>query len=72
MNYIVINDIYKHYKGNFYKVLYLAKHSEISEILVIYMALYENQEIWARPLSMWNEIVDFNEKKVKRFELIKG
>ena len=72
MNDIVINGIYKHYKGNFYKVLYLAKHTETSEILVIYMALYGNQEIWARPISMWNEIVDFNGKKVKRFELIKG
>lgn len=71
MEEIVINGIYKHYKGNLYKVLGFAKHSESEENLVIYMCLYGDYSIWARPLSMWNEIVEFNGNKVRRFELIK-
>ena len=69
---IVINGVYKHYKGNLYKVLGFAKHSETNEDLVIYMALYGDYCVWSRPKHMWNEIVEKNGKKYKRFELIKG
>ena len=69
---IVINGVYKHYKGNLYKVLGFAKHSETNEDLVIYMALYGDYCVWARPKHIWNEIVEKNGKKYKRFELIKG
>lgn len=68
---IVINGIYRHYKGNLYKVLGFAKHSETEENLVIYMALYGDYDVWARPRHMWNEIVEKDGKKYKRFELIK-
>ena len=69
---IVINGVYKHYKGSLYKVLGFAKHSETNEDLVIYMALYGDYGVWARPKHMWHEIVEKNGKKYKRFELIKG
>lgn len=72
MNDIVINGIYRHYKGNLYKVLGFAKHSETEEDLVIYMTLYGDYSIWARPMSMWNEIIEKDGKKYKRFELVKG
>ena len=68
---IVINGIYKHYKGNLYKVLGFAKHSETEEDLVIYMTLYGDYNVWARSKYMWNEIVEKDGKKFKRFELIK-
>lgn len=68
---IVVNGIYRHYKGNLYKVLGFAKHSETEENLVIYMALYGDYDVWARPRYMWNEIVEKDGKKYKRFELIK-
>lgn len=68
---IVINGIYKHYKGNLYKVLGFAKHSETEEDLVIYMSLYGDYSIWARPLNMWNEYVEYNGNKIRRFDLIK-
>ncbi len=48
---------YRHYKGNEYEVLYIARHSETLEPMVIYRALYGEGGIWARPASMWNETV---------------
>ena len=62
--------IYMHYKGNKYKVLCTAKHSETLEEMVVYQALYGNKDIWVRPLSRWNEEVLVDGKKVKRFELV--
>ena len=51
---------YKHYKGNDYEVLHIAKHSETQEDMVVYRALYGENIVWVRPKSMWNEIVEFN------------
>ena len=56
---------YRHYKGNEYELLYIANHSETLEKLVIYKALYGEGEVWARPLSMWDEDVTVNGKTVK-------
>lgn len=63
--------IYKHYKGNMYELLYIANHSETLEKMVVYKALYGEGEIWVRPASMWDEEIEINDKKVKRFEIIK-
>ena len=62
-----INGIYKHYKGNKYKVLGIAKHSETLEEMVVYQALYGDMGIWVRPLSMWSEEVNVDGKTVLRF-----
>ena len=62
--------IYKHSKtGNLYKVHFVAKQSETLEDMVVYEALYENDmsKFWVRPLSMFEEIVEINGKKVPRF-----
>ena len=56
-------EIYTHYKGNTYKVLHIAKHSETLEDMVIYP-----DKIWARPATMWNDDVEIDGKTVKRFE----
>ena len=48
---------YRHYKGNEYEVLYIAKHSETLEPMVVYRALYGEHGVWVRPASMWNETV---------------
>lgn len=61
---------YRHYKGNEYEVLYIARHSETLEELVVYKALYGEGDIWVRPKSMWNETVKADGKTVKRFEYI--
>ena len=50
--------LYRHFKGNLYRLLYVAKHSETLEPMVVYQALYGDQGIWVRPASMWNERVE--------------
>ncbi len=59
---------YRHFKGKEYFVLYLAKHSETLEDLVVYQALYGERGIWVRPLSMFLEQVEVDGKLVNRFE----
>ena len=60
---------YKHFKGNQYEVIGIGKHSETLEELVIYKSLKDNS-IWVRPLSMWNETIERDNKTYKRFEYI--
>lgn len=61
---------YRHYKGNLYEVIGLANHSETLEKMVVYKALYGENEIWVRPASMWNEEVEKDGQTLKRFTYI--
>lgn len=61
---------YRHFKGNMYEVIGIAKHSETLEEMVVYRALYGDGELWVRPASMWNETVQRGGKTFKRFEYI--
>ncbi|HEY4506249.1 MAG TPA: DUF1653 domain-containing protein [Candidatus Paceibacterota bacterium] len=65
--------IYRHYKGNEYRVHFVVKHSETGEEMVVYEALYNNEKskFWVRPAKMWNESVDINEEKKPRFEWVR-
>jgi len=69
-NNIVIGKKYRHFKGNEYLVLYVAKHSETLEDMVVYQALYGERGIWVRPLSMFLEEKEVDGKIVSRFEKI--
>ncbi|HAH04518.1 MAG: hypothetical protein UV78_C0028G0010 [Parcubacteria group bacterium GW2011_GWA2_43_17] len=61
---------YRHYKGQDYKVIGLARHSETLEQLVIYQALYADQGLWVRPLKMFKEKVEVDGKKIPRFNYL--
>lgn len=61
---------YRHFKGNEYRVLGIARHSETLESMVVYQALYGEQGIWVRPASMWNELVEHDGVICRRFTYI--
>ena len=61
---------YRHFKGNEYEVIGIAKHSETLEPMVIYKSLYGDGGYWVRPANMWNETVERDDKTFKRFTYI--
>ena len=61
---------YKHFKGNEYEVIGIAKNSETMEEMVVYKALYEEGELWVRPLKMFEEEVEVDGQNVPRFKYI--
>ena len=67
MQEITIGKKYRHYKGNVYKIIAFAKHSETTEDMVVYSSVKDGAT-WVRPLSMWSEVVD--ENNTLRFTLI--
>ncbi len=61
---------YKHYKGNLYEVIGVAHHSETLEDMVVYRALYDDFDLWVRPLTMFLENVEINGITMPRFEYL--
>jgi hypothetical protein len=64
--------LYRHYKGNDYRVLHLARHSETREALVVYQALYGDHGLWVRPAAMFLETVEVHGRRVPRFTSLSG
>ena len=62
--------IYRHFKGNRYEVVGIARHSETMEPMVVYRALYGEHGLWVRPAAMWNEIVERPNYQGPRFYLV--
>lgn len=73
MNKLVINGIYKHFKGDYYLVEGIALDSETKEEMVVYRRLYGDCGLWVRPKKMFLSEVDHekypNVKQKYRFEL---
>ena len=61
---------YRHFKGNEYEVLHIARNSETEEPMVVYRALYGEQGIWVRPAAMWNEEITKDGRTFRRFEKV--
>ena len=62
--------IYQHYKGDFYVVLGVAKHTEKDSFFVVYHKRPSQYppELHARPLKMFTENVAYEGKVVPRFK----
>ena len=61
---------YRHFKGNEYEVVAIAKHSETLDPMVVYRALYGEGGFWVRPAAMWNEVIERDGKVFQRFTYI--
>ena len=61
---------YRHFKGNVYRVLHIAKHSETLEEMVVYQAMYGERDIWVRPKTMFEEVIERDGKTFRRFSPI--
>lgn len=71
---LIVHGVYRHFKGNFYYVEGVARHSETGEEYVIYRQLYGERTLWVRPLSMSLSEVDRDKypdaKQIYRFEAV--
>ncbi len=61
---------YRHFKGNEYEVIGIARNSEDESPMVVYRALYGDGGLWTRSAEMWNEAVTRDGKTCQRFEKI--
>lgn len=65
-------EIYRHFKGNVYQIITLARHSETNIKMVVYQQLYAPYRVYVRPLDMFMSKIDTkkypNEKQIYRFE----
>jgi hypothetical protein len=59
---------YRHYKGNDYEVIGVAKHSETEELFVVYRALYGERGLWVRPAAMFLDTVIVDGLSCPRFQ----
>lgn len=64
---IVAGAIYQHYKGDQYRIISVARHSETLQELIVYQALYGPGHVWVRPLDMFLEDVTIDNKPHPRF-----
>ena len=67
---VMTAEYYRHFKGNIYRILHIAKHSETLEEMVVYQAMYGEGGIWVRPLSMFEEEIERDGKTIRRFSPI--
>jgi hypothetical protein len=64
--------LYRHYKGNLYEVVGVARHSETEEELVVYRDLYGDGGLWVRPKGMFAETVTVAGREIARFQRVEA
>lgn len=74
MREIVVNRLYRHFKGNLYYVKDVAQHTETGEMMVVYQAMYGEHGTFVRPIEMFLEEIDVDREdnvtgQKYRFEL---
>ena len=62
--------VYRHFKGNLYRLITVARHSETLEEMVVYQALYGEGGFWVRPAAMWDEHVEKEGYSGPRFTFV--
>jgi len=67
---MIIPGRYRHYKGQEYEVLGVARHSETKEEFVVYRALYGEYGLWVRPAAMFLETVQVAGQARQRFQYL--
>lgn len=69
-------DVVRHFKGNKYEILYIAKDSETMQDMVVYRALYGERGVWVRPFEMFLSPVDREKypdvQQIYRFEKVEA
>lgn len=65
----ITTGLYRHYKGQYYRVLGVARHSETDGWLVVYQALYGDHGLWVRPAAMFVQTVEVDGQAQPRFVL---
>jgi hypothetical protein len=63
---------YQHFKGSYYQVLHLARHSETEEYFVVYHPFDAPDDIWIRSLTMFDETIERDGISLKRFTFIEN
>lgn len=63
-----VGKCFRHFKGNRYRVLAIAKDSETLEPMVVYQALYGDGDVWVRPYEMFFGTVERDGIVRLRFE----
>ena len=64
--------VYRHYKGNLYQVIDVARHSETEQEHVVYHTLYGDYSLWVRPLDMFVETVEADGESQPRFAFVES
>ena len=61
---------YRHYKGQYYELIGIVRHSETLEELVLYKQLYGQESLWVRPIAMFTETIEIEGQTKMRFEKV--
>ncbi len=61
---------YRHYKGRYYEVIGIARHSESEEVMVVYRCLYGESGLWVRPKSLFEDAVEMSGETIPRFAYV--